>query len=219
MTKIREIFASIQGEGPLVGYKQLFVRFCGCNLNCKYCDTEFDIKNAKEYSVDELVEIVNQNTDCHSLSLTGGEPLLSFNFLNELAAKSKLPLYLETNGTLHKNLEEIINCIDYISADIKLPSCTGLKPLWDEHNEFFKIASQKILFAKAVFDSSIEDEEIKKACDLCRKYNIELILQPMMIGNKPSISSSFMEKTLNKALTYYAKVRLIPQVHKFIDVL
>ena len=39
--KINEIFSSIQGEGPVVGYKQLFIRFCGCNLNCDYCDTEF----------------------------------------------------------------------------------------------------------------------------------------------------------------------------------
>ena len=39
--KINEIFSSIQGEGPVVGYKQLFIRFCGCNLNCNYCDTEF----------------------------------------------------------------------------------------------------------------------------------------------------------------------------------
>ena len=39
--KVKEIFASIQGEGPYVGYKQLFVRFCNCNLKCNYCDTEF----------------------------------------------------------------------------------------------------------------------------------------------------------------------------------
>ena len=39
--KINEIFSSIQGEGPIVGYKQLFIRFCGCNLHCDYCDTEF----------------------------------------------------------------------------------------------------------------------------------------------------------------------------------
>lgn len=214
-TKIREIFASIQGEGPYIGYKQLFVRFCGCNLHCGYCDTEFEIKNSKTYSVEELLEIVNKHSDCHSVSLTGGEPLLSVEFLKEFLPKSTLPAYLETNGTLYKNLEAVIEWIDYISADIKLPSCTGLKPLWEEHDKFFEIASRKKLFAKMVFDYNITDDELEKACSLCRKYDIELILQPKMDGNIPAISADFMQKILDKS---FGKVRLIPQVHKFINV-
>ena len=218
MVKVREIFASIQGEGPFIGYKQLFMRLCACNLHCAYCDTEFDIKNAQDFSVSELLEIVNKNQDCHSLSFTGGEPLLSIEFLKEFCPKSTLPIYLETNGTLYNNLIEIIDFIDFVASDIKLPSCTNLKPLWEEHDKFFNIASKKILFAKAVFNSKIEDEEIKNACDLCYKYNTELILQPMMNGNIPSVTSEFMQKTLDKALACYSKVRLIPQVHKFINV-
>ena len=72
-TKINEIFSSIQGEGPVVGYKQLFIRFCGCNLNCAYCDTEFDI--GKEYSPQELFKKISTEYDLktfHSISLTGG---------------------------------------------------------------------------------------------------------------------------------------------------
>lgn len=202
-----------------MGYKQLFVRFCGCNLHCAYCDTEFDVKKAKEYSVDELLEVVNENLDCHSVSLTGGEPLLSLDFIKNFASKSSLPIYLETNGTLYENLAEVIENIDYVSADIKLPSCTGLKSLWEEHDKFFEIASKKTLFAKAVFDSNIEDAEIEKICELCRKYDIELVLQPMMRGDVPSIAPEFMQQTLDKALKLYSKVRLIPQVHKFINVL
>jgi len=36
---IYEIFESIQGDRILVGVRQLFVRFAGCNLSCCYCDT------------------------------------------------------------------------------------------------------------------------------------------------------------------------------------
>lgn len=217
--KIKEIFSSIQGEGPYIGYKQLFIRFCGCNLNCRYCDTDFDSKDAKEYTVRELLEIVDSNKECHSVSLTGGEPLLHVNFIKEFAQKSSLPVYLETNGTLTDKLKEIIDFVTYVSADIKLPSATGAYPAWDKHNLFFETACKKILFAKAVFDNNITDDEIKNMCELCKKYNIELILQPMMRGKCPVADSAFMEKILDKSLNLYHRVRLIPQVHKFIDVI
>lgn len=213
---IREIFESIQGEGPFIGYKQLFIRFCTCNLNCRYCDTEFDIKNSTKFTPENLAKITN--TNCHSVSLTGGEPLLETEFLKEFLPICKLPVYLETNGTLYQNLNKIIEHVDYVSADIKLPSCTGLRPLWEEHDKFFEISTQKYTFAKTVFDNSITDEEIEKSCELCKKYDIELILQPKMIGNNFSISNEFMEEVLNKCLKTHYKVRLIPQVHKFLDV-
>lgn len=215
---IREVFSSIQGEGPYIGYKQLFVRFCGCNLKCRYCDTDFDTARAAKYSVKGLLKLVNLSLDCHSISLTGGEPLMNFAFLKEFLPQCKLPVYLETNGTLYKRLEEIIEYVDYVSSDIKLPSCTGLKPLWDVHDKFFKIASKKKLFAKMVFNGKVTDDEIIKACALSKKYDIELILQPEMVGLKPVISSDFMENILDKALGCYHNVRLIPQVHKFINV-
>ena len=78
-TKVKEFFVSIQGEGPYVGYKQLFIRFCQCNLCCKYCDTEYRAEcDTKEYSANELLSIISQLDlqGVHSISLTGGEPLL-----------------------------------------------------------------------------------------------------------------------------------------------
>ena len=216
--KLKELFASIQGEGPFVGYKQIFMRLCGCNLKCKYCDTDFDAINAKEYTISELLEYVKQHSDCHSISLTGGEPLLHTDFIKEFAQVSPLPIYLETNATLYKQLKSVIDCIEYVSADIKLPSATGMPAQWDIHDKFFKIANTKNLYAKVVFDLNITDDEIENICFLAKKYNIELILQPMMLGKTPSVSSEFMQLILDKCLKKYRRIRLIPQVHKFIDV-
>ncbi len=217
-TKIKEIFTSIQGEGPYIGYKQVFVRFCGCNLNCNYCDTEFASDNAKEYSAEDLAKIINLNNDCHSVSLTGGEPLLHIEFLKELLPLVKIPVYLETNATLYSNLKEIIDYIDFIAADIKLPSCTGVNGLWEKHNNFFEISQGKNIFAKIVFDSHITDEEINSACRLGCKYGIGLVLQPKMNGVNSEVNKEFMEQTLNTFLSQYKNVRLIPQVHKFLNV-
>lgn len=216
--KIKEVFASIQGEGPFVGYKQLFIRFCGCNLTCNYCDTDYRTVDSIEYRLCELLEKVKQSTDCHSVSLTGGEPLLNTGFLKEFLPQCPLPVYLETNATLAGELGEVIDYIDYISADIKLGSCTGGNDLFSEHDSFFAVASCKELFAKIVFDENITEEEINLCCKLGAKYNIELVLQPKMTGLEFGVERDFVIATLDKFLKKYKKVRLIPQLHKFLDV-
>ena len=215
-TKIREIFTSIQGEGPYVGQKHIFVRFCKCNLNCAYCDTDFNSQNAKDYNIDDLALNLADN-DAEVISFTGGEPLLELDFLKEFLSeyKSKLnkKIYLETNGTLYKNLAQIIDYIDIISMDIKLQSATGQKNLFFENEEFLKIAQKKETFIKVVFDENISDDEIEKTTTLAKKYNILLILQPKMPINK----GLDLDNIYNKFYKKYKNIRLIPQVHKYLN--
>ena len=217
--KIKEIFESIQGEGPYIGYKQLFIRFCNCNLKCNYCDTEFssDI-NFEEYYPHELADIVNKSQNVHSISLTGGEPLLSVEFLKEFLPLVDKKIYLETNATLSDKFIEIKNLVDIVSADIKLESSTGLKNTLKLHDNFLQNCAGIETFAKIVFNKNITDNEINQCCSIGIKHNIELILQPEMTGNNMREDIDFCETTLDKFLSQYDKVRLIPQVHKFLNV-
>ena len=218
---IREIFLSIQGEGPYVGEQQLFIRFCGCNLNCAYCDTDFDISKSKEYSADVLRNVVNTYGKNLTLSLTGGEPLVNADFLLEflpLIKKDGHKIYLETNGTLPEALQKVINYIDIVSADIKLESSTNQSLSYDKFDKFFKIASKKEVFGKVVFDKEITESEIDNAVNLAKKYGFTIILQPKMIGDKLSDCPSDCESVLKKFVSKYKNVRLIPQIHKFINV-
>lgn len=220
--KIKEIFASIQGEGLLVGVQQIFIRFCKCNLACRYCDTDFS-SNYQEYTPDELLKYLENNFDLNtinSVSLTGGEPLLWVEFLKEFLPKLSLPVYLETNGTVADGLEQVLPEIDYISADIKLPSCSGIKDSFIKHKAFFEVASKSdaVLFAKIVFDKNIIDDEIEQACVMAEKYGFEIILQPMMVGDNMSVDSGFIEGVFEKFLKRYNRTRVIPQVHKFLKV-
>ncbi len=219
-TKINEIFSSIQGEGPVVGYKQLFIRFCGCNLKCSYCDTEFS--NGEFYTPAKLYEKISKDYDLktfHSVSLTGGEPLLHSDFLSEFIPliKSQTKIYLETNATLSDNLSKIKSLVDIISADIKLPSASGMEN-FELHKTFFENCRGIETFAKVVFDENITSSEIETCAKLGKNYDIELILQPKMIGDKMSVSSSFCNDILDEFTSIYSNVRLIPQVHKFLNV-
>ncbi len=214
---IKEIFESIQGEGLYVGVNQLFIRFARCNLNCRYCDTDFK-SNLKEYTAKELAGIVNNKKNVHSISLTGGEPLLETDFLINFLPLADKKIYLETNGILFSNLEKIINNVDIISMDIKLPSCTGGKNVFTEHEQFIKIAKQKELFIKIVFDENITEEEILTCISLAKKYSVFLILQPKMNGEILELKTEFINKIFYRFINLYQNVRLIPQVHKFLNV-
>ncbi len=217
--KVSEIFKSIQGEGLYVGSLQIFVRFYGCNLNCKFCDTK--LNSFTEYEPEKLLkEIHTLNKDTTFLSLTGGEPLLYSDFLKEFLPSLKkegFKIYLETNGILFKELKEIIEFIDIISADIKLPSSAQLRELWEEHKEFLKMASEKELFVKSVICRTTTQKDLEKALDLIKDVDdrIPFILQP----NSFEINKDLIEKIMNfqkKAKGVLKEVRAIPQVHRFL---
>lgn len=219
--KIKEIFSSIQGEGPYVGVKQLFIRFCNCNLKCNYCDTNFAADtDYEEYTPTQLADKIKEfDLDTiHSISLTGGEPLLSCEFLEEFLPLCGKKIYLETNATLADKFIAVKPYIDIVSADIKLESSTGIKGSGKFHSKFFEACRGKECFAKVVFDSNITDEEIHMCTELSKKYGVELILQPKMDGDKMSVNVKFAEKIFDRFLAQTPNVRLIPQVHKFLSV-
>ena len=210
--KINEIFSSVQGEGLYVGQKHLFIRFCNCNLNCNYCDTDY--KEGVEYGFDDLFKII-EDSDCNTVALTGGEPLLAVDFLYDFFKKyNKLnkKIYLETNGTLYKNLEKIIDFVDIVASDIKLKSATGQDNRFLDNEKFLNIAHTKECFIKVVFNNSIKDDEIDFCTKIAKKHNIPLILQPQM----PLDKNLDLTKIFNDFYLNYKNIRLIPQTHKFL---
>ena len=86
------------------------------------------------------------------------------------------------------------------------------------HERFLEKTEGIYTFAKIVFDENITQYEIEKSAQIAKKFDIEITLQPKMSDNKMSVSSDFCNKILDKYLSIYKKVRLIPQVHKFINV-
>ncbi len=216
-TYVKEIFSSIQGEGLYVGEKHLFIRFCGCNLNCEFCDTDFSYAGAVEYDVDDLINKVLEYSP-QTISLTGGEPLLHSDFLAEFLpafhnAAPEQKIYLETNGTLYAELPKIIDFVDIIAMDVKLESATLGPVCYNNSEKFLEVATQKEVFVKVIFDENLRDEEIEAVSRMASKFNVPLILQPKM----PLDVELDLEKVFYKFDSLYPNIRLIPQMHKFLN--
>lgn len=243
---LAEVFSSIQGEGVHIGRRQVFIRFIGCNLACEYCDTHlfdragecrlesnpgrgdfFTIANPVPISrVTDLVAgwLSGWPGAHHSISLTGGEPLLHQEVLKEWVdtLKGMLPLHLETNGLLYSALGSIVRHLDYISMDIKLPSSTGEETHWEQHREFLAIASATEMAVKVVVNSSTQHWEIIRAAEMIAAVSrsIPFIIQPetgqdlsLKIGTGELIE---LQELASGTLT---DVRIIPQTHRFIGLL
>ena len=225
--EIADIFSSVQGEGVFVGARQIFVRFKRCNMNCVFCDEYKDAEPRVFTPAALMAEIENLAKEkgvFHSVSLTGGEPLMYADFLKAflpLLHKKGMKAYLETNGTLPAELAGVIDLVDIVAMDFKLPSSTLERPLWDEHFEFLKIALRKSVFVKAVVTPSTTLADIEKAAELIGKAgrSVPFILQPVTpvnVGDK-----EIPKETLLRFLEVGAKhnienIRVIPQVHKML---
>lgn len=240
--KLVEIFSSIQGEGMRIGERQTFIRFQGCDLKCRWCDTPENFTYQPEYRVeskafsgewekfsnpvssDELWSWIRKFSD-PMVSLTGGEPLQQVDFLQELLNKNQegALFLLETSGVLPQALEKIIGEIYTVSMDIKLPSSAQTGEFWQEHEDFLKIAQKAPeLYVKIVITEATLASELEKALKLVKSVSedIFVILQPASQTRafKASPSQATLAELSKVALRTYQNIRVIPQTHKFLGI-
>jgi organic radical activating enzyme len=140
-----EIFSSVQGEGIHVGESTLFLRFGGCDLRCRWCDSPGTWRPAKRCRIEtergmgggrevpNPVSLADAMAAAEVLdlaahrwaSLTGGEPLLQAGAAQALARALRARgarVYLETHGLACDALEQLVDTVDLIAMDWKLAS-------------------------------------------------------------------------------------------------
>ena len=243
---ISEIFSSIQGEGMLAGRRQIFVRLMECNLDCRYCDTDFEKSDICKVEsapgsgslldVPQPMPLSELNAlftgwvsrmpgGHHSFSITGGEPLLYADALAEWfpQLRTLLPIHLETNGTMHIALRQVKHLVDYISMDMKLPSTAGCtEHLWELHSLFLQEAYGSNVSVKVVVGEQTPDSEIQQVCDVIASVDADLplFLQPLTLPDgRVGISASRLLRLQELAASRLSDVRVIPQMHKLLGAL
>jgi organic radical activating enzyme len=239
-----ELFSSIQGEGVWIGCRQVFLRFAGCNLACDYCDTDYlpapfwraeatpgsgtFARQPNPARIEALLRLLDSwgaaaISSHHSLSLTGGEPLLQAETLRSWlpALRALLPLYLETNGTLPQALELLLPELDFISMDLKLPALSGAPFPAAEHRAFLALARRRAAQVKIVVAPEMPEEELVMAAELVQSTapEVPLILQPLTREPPAAWAPGQLLRMHAVAACIHPPTRVIPQTHRYLDLL
>lgn len=202
--RISEIFRSLQGEGVQIGLPTVFVRTCGCNLRCSWCDTAYArVEEGEEMSVPEIIDRVRSYKTLQ-VCLTGGEPLLQkdvYTLIDRLLEGS-FRVSVETNGSLP--IDEM-PCSEnlLISMDIKCPSSGMADRMVMGNIELLAPTDQLKLVVAEEADLRFAEKVLKENKVVC-----EVIFTPVGgLDLKP-----LAEWVLKKGL----QARVLPQLQKII---
>ncbi len=203
--KVNEIFYSIQGETTTTGFPSLFIRLTGCNLHCRYCDTEYAREEGTMLSIEQILEHVHNYPEAHHITLTGGEPLCQegVNSLISRLCDLGLQVQIETNGSvLLKNIDNRARKI----IDIKTPSSGEETSFLIENIEYLTVKDE----IKFVLGN---DEDYSFARDF---YASHLKDSPAVISFSPIYGHISYANLADYILADRLPVRLNIQLHKMI---
>ena len=200
---ISEIFYSIQGEGLTIGFPATFIRFCGCNLNCPFCDTKYAIncQNWREY--DKIQREVSK-FKAKRVVFTGGEPALQDTFMAHFMQKNPDFYYqMETNGTVFP--EKSIALLDHITVSPKM---------FAVNKDVLRAIKTE---AKSVEFKFVVDENFNEELKLIEELDLNpIVLQPIW---RDETLEDYLEKVKNIIEIAKKKApgaRVIPQLHKIL---
>ncbi len=196
--KINEIFYDIEGEGRYQGFPTLFIRVCGCNLRCFWCDTKYAYFKGRNIGVEELINIIKKSPYKY-VNITGGEPLLYKRQINYIIKRVKNKFFtVETNGSISINGVKA----DNISMDLKLPSSGESKKMQFSNLKLLRQQDQLKLVI-GLYQDMIYAQRILK------KYKVRA-----MIIAQPVYKRFKLEKIKNFVLRNKLNWKVSMQLHK-----
>ncbi|MDR0947789.1 MAG: putative 7-carboxy-7-deazaguanine synthase QueE [Ruminococcus sp.] len=207
---VAEKFVSINGEGLRAGELAVFIRFCGCNLNCSYCDTRWANENSvivTPMTADEIYAYI-KSTEIKNVTLTGGEPLIQpgiEELLDILGSDRDLHVEIETNGSIPIKKFKADNFT--FTIDCKLPS-SGMYGSFDISNIHQTASKDTLKFVVG------DNDDLKIAADMVLSYNlvsrINVFISPVFGEIDPAEIVEFMKTNKLNG------VKLQLQLHKLI---
>lgn len=232
--QLSEIFTSIEGEGIFFGTKTLFIRMAGCHLKCHWCDTGYALpmNSGNSYSLNDVKNMIREKLtkNTYKINFTGGEPLIQYDIVKDLARFIKeeigLRTYIESSCYDFNRFNEVLPYFDICKIEFKMKDSNVVKK--EHYNNLLKnemeclkmaIKNNKITFIKIVVSNYTNVEEFSELIyDIFGTINAEslagFIIQPTTKINEPTVES--LLKFYDLVYPKYNDVRIIPQLHKVI---
>lgn len=240
-------------QGSCQGKRQIFLRFAGCNLaesgtSCIWCDSPHShaLKTEKcrveigpgtgefkhfnnPISPSSVIDFLksSETPDLHSISFTGGEPLLQASFIEELCLETPYQTYLETNGTLPEKALKLAPYIDFACVDIKDETALPYKNQESLVNKEFetidilKNAGARV-FAKIVVTPNSSPLLISDIAKHLSEIGTPLAIQPVTVSNKKDRIRPEQLFKLSEAASQYLSaddITLSLQTHKYYGIM
>lgn len=234
---VAEIFGpTIQGEGPNVGLKTLFVRVVGCDFKCEWCDSKFAWKmnnNSEQYGdmklAKELLDMCNKTNTAHVI-LTGGNPCLyDFGKVIDFLHNEGISVDVETQGS---KTPYWLCKADTVVFSPKAPS-SKQPDVKDNINSWIEVIGATEFRPKIVIKIPVFDEEDFKFAE---SYYNDVVMNAiwqtnldvkmyLSVGNtntteKGSIADRILldyEKLIERTMeSGMKKVYVLPQVHTLV---
>ncbi len=209
---IAEKFLSINGEGIFAGQLAVFIRFCGCNLNCSFCDTTWANNLKKPFELldeDQIYEYI-KSQGVRNVTLTGGEPLIQKNIrvlLERLALDKSLRVEIETNGSVDISEFFDIENRPSFTVDYKLPGSKMEDRMFLLN--FSRVSScDTVKFVVSDLDDLLKAKYVTERFDLSKRCHV--YLSPVFGKIEPEKIVDFMKAN------HMTDINLQLQIHKII---
>ncbi|HEU5120897.1 MAG TPA: 7-carboxy-7-deazaguanine synthase QueE [Candidatus Nitrosocosmicus sp.] len=230
--RVSEIFTSIEGEGIFVGKKTLFIRFSGCHLKCRWCDTKYalPLDSGTDYQIDEIKDLIIKELQpfTYKVNFTGGEPLLQTEAVIGLAdfikKQTNLKTYIESSCFDSELFSKILPYIDICKVEFKTDDSKVVEN--EEYDNLLlneirclelAVESNKATYIKIVVTNSTNLESFKNLVyNISKKIKpsdiLGFIIQPSFGIDQPTVN--MLLDTYDVVQPMFPEVRIIPQLHK-----